>query len=85
MPYSVVKDEELRNDHVLDFNDVSLTTIVETLEYIYKIEVELPEAYANEKVTMRFSNEDSVDEVVETIATLFGLEVNKTENTYTIR
>ena len=85
MTYSEVKDEELRNDHVLDFNDVSLTTIVETLEYIYKIEVELPEAYATEKVTMRFSDEDSVDEVVETIATLFGLEVSKTENTYTIR
>ena len=85
MTYSEVKDEELRNDHVLDFNDVSLTTIVETLKYIYKIEVELPEAYANEKVTMRFSDEDSVDEVVETIATLFGLEVSKTENTYTIR
>ena len=85
MTYSEVKDEELRNDHVLDFNDVSLTTIVETVEYIYKIEVELPEAYANEKVTMRFSDEDSVDEVVETIATLFGLEVSKTENTYTIR
>ena len=84
MTYSEVKDEELRNDHVLDFNDVSLTTIVETLEYIYKIEVELPEAYATEKVTMRFSDEDSVDEVVETIATLFGLEVSKTENTYTI-
>ena len=76
MTYSEVKDEELRNDHVLDFNDVSLTTIVETLEYIYKIEVELPEAYA--------TDEDSVDEVVETIATLFGLEVSKTENTYTI-
>jgi hypothetical protein len=33
---------------------------------------------------MRFSDEDSVDDVVETIATLFGLEVSKTDKTYTI-
>lgn len=84
MTYPEVKKEELRNDHVLDFNDVSLTTIVETLEFIYKIEVKLPEAYADEKVTMRFSDEDSADEVVETIATLFGLEVSKDDNIYTI-
>ena len=84
MTYAEVKEEELKTDHVLDFNNVSLTTIIETVEYIYSVEVELPEAYAAEKVTMRFSDKDSVDEVVETIATLFGLEVSKTDKTYTI-
>lgn len=84
MTYAEVKEEELKTDHVLDFNNVSLITIVETVEYIYSVEVVLPEAYASEKVTMRFSDEDSVDEVVETIATLFGLEVSKTDKTYTI-
>lgn len=84
LTYPEMKEEELRNERVLDFNDVSLTTIVETLEYIYRIKVNLPENYASEKVTMRFSDEDSADEVVETIATLFGLEVSKTEQTYTI-
>lgn len=84
MTYAEVKQQELKTDHVLDFNDVSLITIVETVEYIYSVEVKLPEAYAAEKVTMRFSDEDSVDEVVETIATLFGLEVSKTDKTYTI-
>jgi len=84
MTYAEVKEEELKTDHVLDFNNVSLTTIIETVEYIYSVEVELPEAYAAEKVTMRFSDEDSVDEVIETIATLFGLEVSKTDKTYTI-
>lgn len=84
MTYAEMKEEELKTDHVLDFNDVSLTTIVETLEYIYSVEIEIPEAYAAEKVTMRFSDEDSVDEVVETIATLYGLEVSKTSDTYTI-
>ena len=84
MTYAEVKEEELKTDHVLDFNNVSLITIVETVEYIYSIKVELPEAYASEKVTMRFSDEDTVDEVVETIATLFGLEVSKTDSTYTM-
>ena len=84
MTYAEVKEEELKTDHVLDFNDVSLNTIFETVEYIYGVDVELPEAYAAEKVTMRFSDQDSVDEVVETIATVFGLEVSKTGKTYTI-
>ena len=84
MTYAEVKEMELNTEHVLDFNNVCLNTIVETVEYIYSVEVELPEAYAAEKVTMRFSDEDSVDEVVETIATLFGLEVSKSDKTYTI-
>lgn len=84
MTYAEVKQEELSNDHVLDFNNVSLSTIMETLEYIYQIEVTLPEAYASEKVTIRFSEEDSVDEVLETIATVFGLEVSHTDKVYTI-
>ena len=85
MTYAEVKQEELSNDHVLDFNNVSLSTIMETLEYIYKIEVTLPEAYASQKVTIRFSEEDSVDEVLETIATVFGLEVSHKDNVYSIQ
>ena len=85
MTYAEVKQQELTNDHVLDFNDVSLSTIIETLEYIYEIKVNLPEAYASEKVTMRFSEEDSVEEVLETIATVFGLHVTHADDVYTIR
>lgn len=85
MTYAEVKQEELTNDHVLDFNNVSLSTIVETLEFIYEIKVNLPEAYASEKVTMRFSEEDSVEEVLETIATVFGLHVTYTDDVYSIR
>ncbi len=84
MTYPEVKEQELRNDHVLDFNDVSLSTIVETLEYIYGVEVKYPDAFASRRVTMRFSDEDSVDEVVETIATVFDMEVTKADKTYTI-
>ena len=84
MSYAEVKKEELTNDHVLDFNNVSLSTIIEALEYIYSIEVNLPEDYASEKVTIRFSEEDSVDEVLETIATVFGLKVTHRDKVYTI-
>lgn len=85
MTYPEVKDEELKRDHVLDFNDVSLSTIVETLEYIFEAKIELPQSHANEKLTARFTDKDPVEEVVETIATVFGFEVAKTDGVYVIR
>lgn len=85
MSYPEVKEEELKKDHVLDFNDVRLATIVETLEYIFEIKIDLPEAYSEEKLTARFTDHDAVDEVLETIATVFGLKVVKTDDTYQIR
>lgn len=85
MTYPEVKDEELKRDHVLDFNNVSLSTIVETLEYIFEIKIDLPESYANEKLTARFTDEDPVEEVIETIATVFDFEVTKTDGVYVIR
>ncbi len=77
LSYSEVKYEELTNDHVLDFNDVSLAVIVETLEYIFDIKIDLASDYANEKLTARFTDKDSVSEVIETIATVFDLKVTK--------
>ena len=86
LTYSEVKYEELANDHVLDFNNVRLSTIVETLEYIFEIKIQLPESYANEKLTARFTDKDSVDEVVETIATVFGMTVSKpTANSFVLK
>lgn len=85
MTYPEVKDEELKHDHVLDFNDVCLSTIVETLEYIFEIKIDLPESYSEEKLTARFTDEDPVEEVIETIATVFGFEVTKTDDVYVIR
>lgn len=84
MSYREVKQEELTTEHVLDFNDVKLSTIVETLEFLYDIEIELPEKYANGKLTARFTDQDSVDEMLETIATVFNFEFTKNGNTYTI-
>lgn len=84
MSYSEVKQEEITKDHYLDFNDVKLSTIVQTLEYIYDIKIELPEKYADGKLTARFTDQDSVDDMLETIATVFNFEITKNGNTYTI-
>ena len=86
MTYAEVKYNELTNDHVLDFNNVRLATIVETLEYIFEIKIDLPESYANETLTARFTDKDKADEVVETIATVFGMTVSKpAKNKYVLR
>ncbi|MBQ6770237.1 MAG: FecR family protein [Bacteroidales bacterium] len=86
MTYAEVKYEELTNDHVLDFNDVALSVIVETLEYIFDVRIDLPGERASEKLTVRFTDKDPVDEVVETIATVFDLKVSKpTKNTFVLR
>ena len=84
MSYSEVKKEELTNEHYLDFNDVKLSTIVEALEFLYDIKIVLPEKYANSKLTARFTDQDSVDDMLETIATVFNFEITKDGNTYTI-
>lgn len=85
MTYPEVKEEELLKDRVLDFNNVSLSTIVETLEYIYDIEIDLDETYASKKLTARFTDEDSIDEVLETIAAVFDFTVTKADGVYKIR
>ena len=85
LSYPEVKAEELRNDHVLDFNNVALSTIVETLEHVYDVEIELDEAYASKKLTARFTDQDSVEEVLETIATVFDFTVVKKDGVYLIR
>lgn len=85
MTYPEVKEEELMNDRVLDFNNVSLSMIVETLEYIYQVKIDLDESCASKKLTARFTDEDSVDEVIETIAAVFDFTVTKTDGVYRIR
>ena len=85
MAYPEVKEEELLNDRGLDFNNVSLSTIVETLEYIYQVKIDLDESCASKKLTARFTDEDSVDEVIETIAAVFDFTVTKSDGVYRIR
>ena len=84
MSYSEVKEEELVNNHVLVFDNESLSKIVEALEYLYKVEIDLDETCAAKKLTARFSDEESIDEVLETIAIVSEVTVTKTDEGYQI-
>ena len=85
MSYPEVKEEELVINHVLVFDNESLSKIVEALEYLYKVEIELDEACAAKKLTARFSDEESIDEVLETIAIVSEVTVTKSDDVYQIR
>ena len=85
MNYSEVKEDELLTDHVLVFNNEKLSKIVEALEYIYKVEIDLGESCATKKLTARFSDDESIDEVLETIALVSEVTVTKTNEGYQIR
>ena len=84
MSYPEVKAEELKSERVLDFNNVYLSTIVEALEYVYEVDIELDEAYASQKLTARFSDQESIDEVLETIAAVFDFTLTKQDGVYQI-
>ena len=85
MTYPEVKEEQLRVEHVLVFDDASLASIVETLEYIFDIKINLDENCASKKITARFTDEDPIEEVLETIAVVSNVTVTKTDDIYTIR
>ena len=85
MNYSQVKEDELLTEHVLVFNNENLSKIVEALEYIYKFEIDLGESCASKKLTARFSDDESIDEVLETIALVSEVTVTKTNEGYQIR
>jgi ferric-dicitrate binding protein FerR (iron transport regulator) len=85
MSYSEVKEDELLTEHVLVFNNEKLSKIVEALEYIYKVEIDLGESCASKKLTARFSDDESIDEVLETIALVSEVTVTKTDAGYQIR
>ena len=85
MNYSEVKENELKTEHVLVFNNEMLSKIVEALEYIYKVEIDLGESCASKKLTARFSDDESIDEVLETIALVSEVTVTKTDEGYQIR
>ena len=85
MSYSEVKEDELLTEHVLVFNNEKLSKIVEALEYIYKVEIDLGESCASKKLTARFSDDESIDEVLETIALVSEVTVTKTDDVYHIR
>jgi ferric-dicitrate binding protein FerR (iron transport regulator) len=85
MSYPEVKEEELHTEHVLVFDNEKLSKIVEALEYIYKVNIDLAESCAFKKLTARFSDDESIDDVLETIAIVTEVTVTKTEEGYQIR
>ena len=85
MTYPEVKKEQLEQERVLVFDDACLSTIVETLEYIYEIQIRLDENCASKKITARFTDQDPIEEVLETIAVVSNVTVTKTDNVYVIR
>ncbi len=85
MTYSEVKEDELLTEHVLVFDNETLSKIVEALEYIYKVEIDLAESCASKKLTARFSDDESIDDVLETIALVSEVTVTKSDNAYQIR
>jgi ferric-dicitrate binding protein FerR (iron transport regulator) len=85
MSYSEVKKDELLTNHVLVFDNEKLSKIVEALEYIYKVEINLSESCASKKLTARFSDDESIDEVLETIAVVTEVTVTKEGEIYQIR
>ena len=85
MNYSEKKEEELLVEHVLVFDNESLSKIVEALEYIYKVKIDLADSCASKKLTARFSDDESIDDVLETIALVSEVTVTKSDDVYQIR
>ena len=85
MSYPEVKEEELNTEHVLVFDNEKLSKIVEALEYIYKVDIDLADSCASKKLTARFSDDESIDDVLETIAVVTEVTVTKTDEGYQIR
>ncbi len=73
--------ENALNDHVLDFNNIDLKTIVKSLEFIYDIQIDLAEECRDYRLTARFTDE-TVQHVLETIATVYDLELVASDSTH---
>ncbi len=73
--------EKALNDHVLDFNDADLKTIVNSIAFIYDIQIDLAERCQDYRLTARFSDE-TVQHVLETIAAVYNLELVALDSTH---
>lgn len=79
-----VKKDELMKNHELVFNDETLRVIIETVEYIYNVNINLAEVQAERKITVRFTD-DPINDVLETIAAVANLELVKSGSTFELR
>ncbi|WP_228455331.1 FecR family protein [Chryseobacterium sp. Tr-659] len=68
----------------LSFNDVPLKEVVAVLESSYNTKVYYPKESEDKKITADFTG-GTVGENIESLAFILGLEVQKKENTYTLK
>lgn len=73
-----------RTTGILDFNNVTLLTVTESLSQAYGIEIYLDEKYNNLILTARFENE-TLESIFDTMAAIFNLQIVRIGNTVTIR
>ena len=85
LTYPQVKEEQLKLEREVVFYDECLSKIVETLEYIYDVQIDLADSCASKKITFRISDEEPIEEVFETIAAVSEVTITKTDEVYQIR
>lgn len=84
-PFEVAENVQDLNRRELVFSNVPLRKVIQTIEVVYGVEVEVGDAALLEKVvTANFENE-SIDNVLETIAFITNTAVEKTGQRYSIK
>lgn len=71
-------------NEILDFNNVSLTAVIDALSKAYDIEIFLDEKYHDLRFTARFENE-TLESIFNTMSAVFDMQIVRIGNTVTIR
>lgn len=72
-------------DQKLDFNNTSLNEVVSILEIIFETTIKLENPATGNCVLMTSFERESLDQILQIIATSFGLEVEKKEGSYILK
>lgn len=72
-------------DQKLDFNNTSLNEVISILSIIFETKIELENPAAGNCVLMTSFERESLDQILQIIATSFGLEVEKKETGYILK
>lgn len=83
--YQLSTNKSLSSDtEILDFNNVTLKTVTETLSQAYNINIYLDEKYNDLRLTAHFENE-TLENIFNTLVTIFDMQIVRIGNTITIR
>ena len=83
--YQASSNNSVSSEHkILDFNNVTLLTVAESLSEAYDIEIYLDEKFHNLRITARFENE-TLESIFNTMAAIFDMQIVRIGNTVTIR